>query len=227
MTNPGSQRPPGADWLVRQLEAQQRQIRENRANFGIGQTVVGNGGIFTVQGSLVVTGSITVPGTLSSAGAVTAGTDVDAGGNVNATGNLNGQNCVLSTGYLFTPAGRAFTTVTGYAAAYLDSSGKLGINTSSRRYKKNIHKLDYETERILQVNIYEYDRRGKGGAHEVGFLAEEFEELGLYEFVFHEPETGRVQGIHYDKVSVALLAVVKEQKRLLDDILARLTIAGI
>jgi hypothetical protein len=238
MPNPGSissQVPYGADAIVRKQRDLERDLQMQSAartgqamQIGSGGIVVTDNGSITIEG----TGSLHVgSGVLDSAGSiaagttVTSGTDVDAGRDVNATRNVTAVDLPIS-GFLISPAGRAFTTVVGFASAYFDGAGKLGINTSSRRYKKNIKKHRYDTARILAATVYEYDRRG-GGEHELGFLAEQFEELGLTEFIFYEPETGLVQGIHYDKISVALLAVVQEQQVRIRNVEERLTAAGL
>ncbi|GAA5122157.1 hypothetical protein GCM10023339_40120 [Alloalcanivorax gelatiniphagus] len=46
----------------------------------------------------------------------------------------------------------------------------------------------------------------------VGFIAEELDELGLTAFVEYDDE-GQPNAIAYDRLSVALLAVLKDQER--------------
>lgn len=111
----------------------------------------------------------------------------------------------------------------GYRACYVHVSGLLGYVPSARRMKKNIRPADaVQLARLLEATVVEYDyKAAAGGGHDVGLIADELHDLGLGAFVFYEDD-GRVAGIHYERLTVPLLAIVQQLNTRLAAIEAKL-----
>lgn len=94
-------------------------------------------------------------------------------------------------------------------AMWMDSSLNIGRSVSSRRYKDEIesHEVDVEAVLKLQPVTYHY-KADEPGVREFGLIAEDVHEAGLPEVVTHF--NGQIDGIRYDLLGVALLAVVKD-----------------
>jgi hypothetical protein len=56
-----------------------------------------------------------------------------------------------------------------------------------------------------------------------GFIAEELEEVGLDLFVTRD-EQGRPEGVSYDRLTTALLLLVKKQQEQIDDLTQRVAV---
>jgi hypothetical protein len=187
-----------------------------------------------------------VTGDISATGSIEAAADVTAGGTITAGGDIT------TPGILTALASRSLVLATGYAGAWLDSTGRLGISPSSIRFKTNLEEWQPDISRILLLRavLFRYDPQQLGdmdpdAPKQVGFIAEELEALGFHEFVFYDggieardaieaqdatyDENGveltpavaaqpavdaapsRVQGINYDRLTVALLVLAKWQ----------------
>lgn len=122
------------------------------------------------------------------------------------------------------------TTTSAAANARLDpSNGLLQRSSSSRRYKQDIAAAEIDPAEALALVGRTWRDRAEVAADPdtqkrfVGFIAEELDEHEtLRQFVDYDDE-GRPDAIQYDRLSVALLAVVKAQQARLDGIEARLS----
>lgn len=191
-----------------------RNLLQNASIGAGGLQVSGTGGItISGGGSLFIGagGSINLTSGTLSATHVVGTTDVVSNGDVDAAGTLVGTAGVTS------PGARAFTVSSGFAGAWLDVAGRLGINPSSARYKDNIlhHDMSDIVAALYVMQPVSYDRI-EGGAHELGFIAEHLVELGLGMFTFND-EDGETQGIHYDRLTVALVAAVQSLNSRLEE----------
>lgn len=96
-----------------------------------------------------------------------------------------------------------------------DASGKLWRSASSLRYKQNIRNLPGDPHSVLDLRPVAFDWISTG-ASDVGLIAEEvarvLPELAVYDL------QGRPDGVHYDKVALYLLEVVKRQQQELDSL---------
>lgn len=112
-------------------------------------------------------------------------------------------------------------TSTGGVAVLVNSSGKLGTTTSSRRYKREIRDMGERTERLLELRpvTFRDDRPGaEGGPLEYGLVAEEVAEV--FPDLVVLDEEGRPDAVRYHLLSSMLLnelekehARVEEQAR--------------
>lgn len=96
-------------------------------------------------------------------------------------------------------------------------------NWSSRRYKTNIRPADQPWMRVLDIDPVWFEWRPElhmTTETQFGAIAEEVEALGLASLVRYE--NGKVEGLHYDKIALALIPVVKQQQAQIDALLARL-----
>ena len=89
------------------------------------------------------------------------------------------------------------------------STGLFYYDNSSRKTKENITSLEDDFTKILQVAPKTYTRPGDAKNWEIGYIAEEFDELGLNSLVYYDDD-GSPGGINYRKISMYLVEVVKE-----------------
>lgn len=97
-------------------------------------------------------------------------------------------------------------------SVWVDSDGRFGQNTSSIRFKENVRDADLDPAAILRLRPRVYDRKNREeGVNEFGLIAEEVEAeapiLALYD------RDGVLETVAYEKLAVALLAVVQDQDR--------------
>lgn len=90
-----------------------------------------------------------------------------------------------------------------------DTNSKLFYqDSSSRRHKENITPLVDDFSKLLQVEPKTYTRPAEPEHWEIGYIAEEFDELGLKPLVYYDKD-GSPGAINYPKISLYLIEVVK------------------
>jgi hypothetical protein len=89
-------------------------------------------------------------------------------------------------------------------------TGELGIVGSSARFKKDIKPLTDDFYKILQATPKSFIGK-EGGEKGVGFIAEEFDALGLKNLVYYKD--GQPFGVKYDRIAIYLLEVMKDQAK--------------
>ncbi len=114
-------------------------------------------------------------------------------------------------------AGISGATSAGGVAVYVDSFGKLGTITSSRRYKEEIVDMGEESDVLMKLRPVSFYYRPELDAEHVrqyGLVAEEVEELapGLVA----RDETGAPQTVRYHFVNAMLLNEMQKQRRRLE-----------
>jgi len=102
---------------------------------------------------------------------------------------------------------RGLGTSTG-TAVVADANGKLWKQSSSLRYKHNITDLPLAGDAVLDLRPVSFEWNSTGEA-DIGLIAEEVEQL-LPDLVIRDA-AGQPDGVRYDKVSLYLLGVVKNQ----------------
>ena len=112
-----------------------------------------------------------------------------------------------------------YTTLayTGNMTMYWNNStGVVGVLTSSRRFKKDIVSLTSEQAKMaLSLNPVEYTRL-ETNEREYGFIAEEVKEAGLGLLV---PEMdGSPITVDYARISVIAIAMIKEQQKAIQEL---------
>lgn len=98
-------------------------------------------------------------------------------------------------------------------AVWMEADGTLGHTASSERYKKNIQPAPALTDAqfaALQVVTFQWRAAVSAGDHmEVGMIAEHLDALGLEWAVFYD-EQGQPEGIHYDRIVLAVIPYVQQ-----------------
>jgi hypothetical protein len=96
------------------------------------------------------------------------------------------------------------------------TTGDFYYSSSSKRYKEDIQPLEDDFDRILQAEPRSFiDRASK--QREIGYVAEEFDEMGLSNLVIYNGE-GQPDGLKYELVSLYLLEVMKDQVQMLEEL---------
>lgn len=114
-------------------------------------------------------------------------------------------------------------TTASAANCFIDSSNQtIRRSTSSLRYKVDVETAALDTELLLQLRPVTFRDRGEAEEHGegtrryLGLIAEEVHELGLTQLVQYQtdpdaPDSGeRPDGVQYDRLTVALLGIVKD-----------------
>lgn len=109
-------------------------------------------------------------------------------------------------------------TTGGAANCNLGPGGQVRYSTSSLRYKQDVEAVEVDPAAVLRMEPKTWRDRNAVVAdpdtteRHVGFIAEDLHELGLTEFITYNDD-GEPDAIQYDRLSVALLAVVQDQER--------------
>jgi len=148
------------------------------------------------------------------------------------------------------PNGLFVTPITSgsTANARIEANGQLTVISSSARYKTDIEDLPVDPATVLQLRPRSWmpgpvPRRCPPWMHEthsdeechageeidppgdarrqVGFIAEELDELGFSDFVEYDDE-GRPDAIRYDRLTAALIPVLQQQQAQIEALTARL-----
>ena len=140
-----------------------------------------------------------------------------SGGEVDPTYNL----IVPSTGYIEMPnlgAGSGEPQVLWWGAG--GNGGMLIRNSSSRRYKKDEKPTTIDSSKIYNLNAVDFkwnDKSVHPDKEDWGMIAEdvikEIPELGTY-----DAESGQVEGVQYDKLSILLLEEIKKLKARVEEL---------
>ncbi|NEO37723.1 MAG: tail fiber domain-containing protein [Moorea sp. SIOASIH] len=94
-------------------------------------------------------------------------------------------------------------------AQWNSSNKKLYQDNSSARSKENIISLEDDFYKILTVEPKTYTRPNNPNRWEIGYIAEEFNEIGLNKLVYYNEE-GLPESINYRKISMYLVEVIKD-----------------
>ncbi|MFJ3392018.1 tail fiber domain-containing protein [Leifsonia aquatica] len=134
---------------------------------------------------------------------IVAGLGVDTDLTVGGSGLIQGR--------LTNPTARS-SGVTGWAALGVDGAGNIGIQTSSRRFKKDIQTWTPQAQAVFAMRLVQFRYLASdpdASPMEQGVIAEELLDLGLDWLVFYDDD-GEVQGVHYDKIALACVAALQD-----------------
>ena len=100
-------------------------------------------------------------------------------------------------------------------AILITGSDEIVIDSSSKRYKKNITPLTIDTNKLYDLEPVEFDFK-KSGTHSIGFIAEDFQEQ-FPELVVYNKK-GEPSAIMYNKITILIvnemISLKKEVERL-------------
>lgn len=172
-------------------------------------------------GDINVQGNLTVSGSYPSSGSSWVGS---------ATSNLdmNGHSIIdvssVSTGGVSSSGAMIDSSLAGtFADASINTNGRAVRTTSTERVKKDITPVDFDEATVLamqEVTHRYIDEEIYGDTVFVGLIAEQLIACGMGEFVFYDQD-GLPEGIHYTKLVVPLLNVVRKHRTELNDLLER------
>lgn len=91
------------------------------------------------------------------------------------------------------------------------ATGDFYYQTSSLRYKEDIQDLNIDFQKILDVKPKIYIDKSSG-QNEIGYIAEEFDQIGLSNLVIYNQEN-EPDGLKYERVSIYLIEIIKEQQK--------------
>jgi hypothetical protein len=110
--------------------------------------------------------------------------------------------------------------VTGLAV-YITSSGQLGVQPSSERYKADIEPLGNRTERLSELRPVSFKyRNDPSGTVQYGLVAEEV--ARVYPELVVRGADGRINGVRYEELTPLLLHEVQQQQAQIAALNARL-----
>ena len=145
--------------------------------------------------------------------------------NGNATGNSNEMVIGASgtptngkgsnTGFIFTYNGSA------YGSIYQGNNSASWATTSDQRIKKNIVNLSDGLNKINALRVVEFDYK-QDNKHEVGFIAQEFEQVFPDQIVRHEPNEAQKEWVGEDKVMGVQQNLVPFLVKAIQELTARL-----
>lgn len=92
------------------------------------------------------------------------------------------------------------------------NNAQFGYDNSSKRFKENIKRLEDDFGRLLQAEPKTYTRPGNPDRWEIGFIAEDFDELGLKRLVDYEKDGVTPMGVNYEKICLYLTKIAKGQR---------------
>ena len=121
---------------------------------------------------------------------------------------------VLNMGNLYTPN---LGTGTG-TNLVVTTGGEVVRQTSSKRYKKDIENLNFDTSKFMKLQPVSFKWNEKSSSENIedyGLIAEEVEKIDP-QLAIYDGE-GEVEGVDYQKINIMLLKVVQEQQKIISD----------
>ena len=141
-------------------------------------------------------------------------------GNQGGSGDFNAirlGDTALHTGGTFI-AGISGATVPGGAAVVIDSSGHLGTQTSSARFKEDIHDMGESTDKVMLLRpvTFRYKQAASDGSKplQYGLIAEEVEKI--YPELVIRDKDGKIMTVQYQQLPAMLLNEVQKQHAIID-----------
>lgn len=150
-----------------------------------------------------------------------SGADTVAGTAINQIAIGDGAIASIDNGLFFIIG---LAGVNSTAVHYSPTTGQVGPDASSKRFKTNIQDLGVTNEAIMKLHPVEFDRKKKthdngrivGGRHEVGLIAEEVNEV--FPELVPKDKDGLPFSVTYDRVAVLLIDVLKRQRQEIADL---------
>lgn len=171
----------------------------------------------TIAGSKIA-GAVSLHGT-SAFDAVTIGglgTGIAANGSAFFPADMRSGSIIsgrIDAGPVYSPDGRANPTA-GWIAAGIGPDGRIAVAASSRRFKKYIKAWTPDKQAILAMHLVTFRYKvaiDADSSVDYGLIAEDLDNLGLTWLVFYDAD-GLPQGVHYEKIALALLPVVQDHE---------------
>ena len=124
--------------------------------------------------------------------------------NVNPVGSTGAQ-VFIGDGTVTLPTGTA-----QQSNVRISNTGQLTAGTSSLRYKNNIRDLELtDAKRLMNIRARKFNYIDGSAIPRMGFIAEEFHDAGLQEFVIYDAGS-RPNGINYEEITAPLLEIARD-----------------
>jgi hypothetical protein len=192
-------------------------------NTAVGTTALGNnteGDGNVAVGTLALSGNTTGSNNIALGGA--AGVNITTGSNNIDIGNTGAAESntirigfpgLQNATYIAGITGQ--TVGTGGIPVYVDNQGKLGVMTSSRRFKENVHRMDDASAALFSLKpvTFRYKREfDSSGTPQFGLIAEEVEKINPA--LVTRDAKGDINTVRYEAVNAMLLnEFLKEHKK--------------
>jgi hypothetical protein len=105
-------------------------------------------------------------------------------------------------------------------AVWMQNNGQLGHTASSKKFKKEIKDTAMKVEDVLKLRVTDFKYKASPDHVETGMIAEEVADTGL-EFLVSRNEDGSPHSVHYEMLSLAVLALAQEQQKQIEALVAR------
>lgn len=202
-------------------------------------TITGTGVLNVASGGLSSAGSISAATTITAGGAITAGglitgvglsggsgaltgasLNIGGGlitaGNISASGSATIAGTTSSTGVVISPGSRAFNMVSGYAGAWINGDGTIGISTSSVDVKQDFAPADSapKVDALLRLALVDFrrigvvDALGAAAPVELGAIVEYVVGTALVGATFADA-SGKPQGINWSEMIPVMIATIQ------------------
>jgi predicted nucleic acid-binding Zn-ribbon protein len=178
---------------------------------------------FYITGGAYNGGGISVRGIAGvNPGELRVGTDANGYGNYSIACGSNSISGSLS-GILFSGGTYIFQSLPslGGSPLYVTSGNVLTRASSSMRYKHQVEEYDKGLNTINQLRPVYFKYIQNHDILNAGFIAEEFEELGLKEFVRYDLQR-RPDSIDYSQITALLVKGIQEQQQQIDALKAEI-----
>jgi len=149
------------------------------------------------------------------------GAQIVFGTRANGAASLTGRMTIDQDGSVVIPY--IWATAVNGTAVQINSNGILTKATSSLRYKTNVRELPqaFGPEFVMGLRPIVYNNKfGDDHNDYVGFVAEEVFDGGGGPFISFNDD-GLVESLHYDKLTVPLVAMAQAQQRRIERLEAR------
>jgi len=143
------------------------------------------------------------------------------GSTLNTSGNQTISGTKSFTGQLRSREAYNFVITTARRTTWMSADGRLGHTASSRRFKQNIKDALINPDEVLKLRVVTFEYKENPDHVETGLIAEEVEETGL-EFLIFREEDGSPLGVHYEYLGLAVLKLIQERQKQIDELLVRL-----
>jgi hypothetical protein len=151
------------------------------------------------------------PGSAGGRLQITENADTNIGFGVGMSGNLNVRGSLQTNGVLLVVGTATVDTLGSSGSTSLCRNSSLVISTcsSSLRYKTNIGKFSSGLDLIRQLRPITFNWK-QDGMKDVGFGAEDVAKINSLFVTYNDK--GEVEGVKYDRLSVAFVNAFKEQQ---------------
>lgn len=149
---------------------------------------------------------------------------------VSGSCDFNGGYARVGNGFMQVPDTRT-RSATGGLAMFVAPNGTYHVGSSSRRYKTDIQDYAVNIDKLLSMQPVtfryksEVEEVGDAAGYTTGFIAEDFDEAGLTEYVVYstkEDGTEIPEGIQYEKLAVGLHSVISSQQETINSLISRI-----